>query len=140
MCPGTLLQQAGYKTGIVGKWGLGGPLTEGIPNKQGFDFFYGYNCQRQAHTYFPVHLWKNTEKVPLNNKMVPPRTGLPEGADPLNPDSYSDFWLTEYSPELMQNEVIQFIKENQNQPFLCITQARFPTCLCRRPNAGWITT
>ncbi len=114
---GTLLQQAGYKTGIVGKWGLGGPLTEGIPNKQGFDFFYGYNCQRQAHTYFPVHLWKNTEKVPLNNKMVPPKTGLPEGADPYDPESYSDFWLTDYASELMHNELIQFIKENKDNPF-----------------------
>jgi len=60
---GSLLQEVGYKTGIVGKWGLGAPLTEGIPNKQGFDFFYGYNCQRQAHTFFPVHLWKDTVKV-----------------------------------------------------------------------------
>ena len=114
---GTVLQQAGYKTGIVGKWGLGGPLTEGIPNKQGFDFFYGYNCQRQAHTYFPVHLWRNSEKVPLNNKMVPPRTALQEGADPYNLDSYSDFWLTDYSPELMQKELIQFIKDNKDRPF-----------------------
>lgn len=114
---GTLLQQAGYTTGIVGKWGLGGPLTEGIPNNQGFDFFYGYNCQRQAHTYFPVHLWKNTEKVPLNNKMVPPHTRLAEGADPYNPESYNDFWLTDYSSELMQNEVIQFINENKDRPF-----------------------
>jgi arylsulfatase A-like enzyme len=114
---GTQLKQAGYKTGIVGKWGLGGPLTEGIPNKQGFDFFYGYNCQRQAHTFFPVHLWKNTEKVPLNNKMVPPRTNLPEGADPYDPESYNDFWLTDYASELMQDELIQFIKNNKNEPF-----------------------
>ncbi len=114
---GTLLQQAGYKTGIVGKWGLGGPLTESIPNKQGFDFFFGYNCQRQAHTYFPVHLWKNTEKVPLNNKMVPPNTKLPEGADPYNPDSYKDYWLTEYAPELMQKELIHFIRESKDEPF-----------------------
>ena len=114
---GRLLQQAGYKTGIVGKWGLGGPLTESIPNKQGFDFFFGYNCQRQAHTYFPVHLWKNTEKVPLNNKMVPPKTGLPEGADPYDPESYNDYWLTDYASELMQNELIQFIKSHKNEPF-----------------------
>ena len=46
---GEVMQKAGYKTAIVGKWGLGAPLTEGIPNKNGFDFFYGYNCQRQAH-------------------------------------------------------------------------------------------
>lgn len=114
---GTILQQAGYKTGIVGKWGLGGPATESIPNKQGFDFFFGYNCQRQAHTYFPLHLWKNTEKVLLNNKMVPPRTRLPEGADPYNPDAFSDFWLNDYSSELMQKELIQFIKDNEDQPF-----------------------
>jgi arylsulfatase A-like enzyme len=134
---GTLLQQEGYKTGIVGKWGLGGPLTEGIPNKQGFDFFYGYNCQRQAHTYFPVHLWKNTKKVPLNNKMVPPRTGLPEGADPLNPDSYSDFWLTDYSPELMQNEVIHFIKENQNQSFFMYYASPIPHVPLQAPKR-WV--
>jgi len=114
---GRLLQEAGYKTGIVGKWGLGAPLTEGIPNKQGFDFFYGYNCQRQAHTFFPLHLWKNTEKVILDNRLVPPGTKLPEDADVLNEDSYTDFWLKEYSAKLMQNEVINFIRENKDQPF-----------------------
>lgn len=112
-----LLQNAGYKTGIVGKWGLGAPLTDGIPNKQGFDFFFGYNCQRQAHTYFPVHLWKDTSKVLLNNRMVPPRTPLPEGADLYNPGLYKDYWLTEYAPDLMQKEVLNFLEENSGQPF-----------------------
>ncbi|GAB1453612.1 arylsulfatase [Draconibacterium sp.] len=114
---GTVLQSAGYKTAVVGKWGLGAPLTEGIPNKQGFEFFYGYNCQRQAHTYFPVHLWKDTTKILLNNKMVPPNTKLPKGADIYNPDSYADYWLTEYSPDLMQTELINFIKESKDTPF-----------------------
>ena len=59
---GEIMQSAGYITAIVGKWGLGAPLTEGIPNKNGFDFFYGYNCQRQAHQLYPKHLWKNEEK------------------------------------------------------------------------------
>jgi arylsulfatase len=89
----------------------------GIPNRQGFDFFYGYNCQRQAHTFFPVHIWKDTTKVRLNNKMVPPRTGLPEGADPYDPESYEDFWLSEYASGLMQKEVINFIRENRDGPF-----------------------
>jgi len=114
---GSLLQEVGYKTGIVGKWGLGAPLTEGIPNKQGFDFFYGYNCQRQAHTFFPVHLWKDTVKVLLNNKMVPPGSKIPEDADLYDSESYKDFWLTEYASELMQDQVINFIKENKEQPF-----------------------
>lgn len=114
---GTLLQKEGYKTGIIGKWGLGGPLTESTPNTQGFDFFFGYNCQRQAHTYYPLHLWKNSEKILLDNKMVPPNTRLPEGADPYNPESYNNYRLTDYSPELMQKEVINFIKDNRDEPF-----------------------
>ena len=114
---GRLLQGAGYRTGIVGKWGLGGPLTVGIPNRQGFDFFYGYNCQRQAHTFFPVHLWKDTTKVLLDNKLVPPRTGLPDDADPYDPEAYADFWLKDYASELMQKELIHFIRENRDRPF-----------------------
>ena len=81
---GTLLQKEGYKTGIIGKWGLGGPLTESTPNTQGFDFFFGYNCQRQAHTYYPLHLWRNSEKILLNNKMVPPNTRLPSHVRKMN--------------------------------------------------------
>jgi arylsulfatase A-like enzyme len=114
---GRLLQTAGYKTGIVGKWGLGAPMTEGIPNKQGFDFFYGYNCQRQAHTYYPVHLWRNEEKVMLNNELVAPGTLLPEGADPKDEASYAKYRLNDYAPELMLNEAVGFIQKNKRQPF-----------------------
>lgn len=123
---GTILKQAGYITGIIGKWGLGGPLSESIPNKQGFDFFYGYNCQRQAHTYFPLHLWKNNSKVKLDNRLVPPKTLLPEGADSYNPDSYRDFWLNDYSAGLMQDELIQFIKENKDKPFFIYYASPIP--------------
>ena len=49
------LKSNGYKTGMVGKWGLGAPNTKSIPNNKGFDFFYGYNCQRQAHSLYPSH-------------------------------------------------------------------------------------
>src|SRR5690606_14985578 len=56
---GKVLQAAGYTTAIFGKWGLGGPHSSGIPNKQGFDFFYGYLDQKQAHNYYPTHLWRN---------------------------------------------------------------------------------
>ena len=55
----SLLKEAGYATGCIGKWGLGYPGSEGTPNKMGFDFFYGYNCQRQAHTYYPPFLYRN---------------------------------------------------------------------------------
>jgi len=59
-----VLKRAGYTTGIVGKWGLGEPDTAGIPNRQGFDFWFGYLNQRHAHDYWTDYLWRNTEKVP----------------------------------------------------------------------------
>jgi arylsulfatase A-like enzyme len=134
---GRILQGAGYKTAIVGKWGLGGPLTEGIPNNQGFDFFYGYNCQRQAHTYFPVHLWKNTEKDILNNEMVAPGTRLPERADPSDPASYEKYWLNEYAPELMLNEAIGFLRENKDNPFFLYFASPIPHVPLQAPKA-WV--
>ena len=60
-----LLKTANYKTAIVGKWGLGAPQTESIPTEMGFDYFFGYNCQRFAHTYTPVHLYENENRYPL---------------------------------------------------------------------------
>ncbi len=54
-----LLKEKGYVTGAFGKWGLGYPGSEGDPNNQGFDVFYGYNCQRLAHHYYTWHLWHN---------------------------------------------------------------------------------
>jgi len=59
---GTLLQQQGYATCAIGKWGLGGPDSTGHPNQQGFDHWYGYLCQRVAHNYYPTHLWRNDRK------------------------------------------------------------------------------
>ena len=114
---GKLLQQAGYATGCVGKWGLGAPGSEGVPNKQGFDFFYGYNCQRQAHTYFPLHMWKNEEKVQLDNELVVPGTKLEEGADPKDPESYKKFWLNDFSPDFMIKEALDFIRGSKEKPF-----------------------
>ncbi len=114
---GKLLKQAGYATGCVGKWGLGPPLSEGRPNNQGFDFYYGYNCQRQAHTYFPLHLWKNEEKDPLDNELVVPRTLLEEGADPYDPASYEKFWLNDFAPDFMIREALDFMRSNRDNPF-----------------------
>ena len=60
-----LLKERGYQTGAFGKWGLGYTGTEGDPNSQGFNEFFGYNCQRLAHNYYPSHLWHNREKILL---------------------------------------------------------------------------
>ncbi|MBN2030759.1 arylsulfatase [bacterium] len=121
-----LMKKAGYKTGIVGKWGLGGPLTNSTPNKQGFDFFFGYNCQRQAHTYYPKHLWRNEEKVWLENDLVVPGTLLEEGADPYDPASYEKYNQPQYAPDLMFDEIIGFVERNQEQPFFVYWASTIP--------------
>lgn len=123
---GKVMQKAGYKTAIVGKWGLGAPLTEGIPNNSGFDFFYGYNCQRQAHQLYPKHLWKNEEKEWLNNELIAPRTKLDKGVDTMDIASYAKFDQVDYAPAKMQTEVLNFIEENKEQPFFMYYASPLP--------------
>ena len=123
---GRLMQNAGYKTACIGKWGLGGPLTEGNPTLQGFDLFFGYNCQRQAHNYYPEHLWRNNKKVHLDNEIVPPGTQLEAGADPLDPASYDKYTQKEYAPELMVREALNFISENKDHPFFLYYPTTIP--------------
>jgi arylsulfatase len=127
----------GYTTGIIGKWGLGAPLTEGVPNDQGFDFFFGYNCQRQAHTYYPLHLWKNREKVLLDNELVPPRTPLDDGADPNDPASYSRYALKDYAPDLMLTEALDFIESNKDRPFFLYFATPIPHVPLQAPER-WV--
>lgn len=132
-----VLKSAGYATGMVGKWGLGAPTTEGVPNKQGFDFFYGYNCQRQAHTLYPMHLWRNDERHILNNKNVAPHSNLTEGADPNDPASYGDFELSDYAPTLMHEEALRFLDENQKGPFFLYYASPIPHVPLQAPEK-WV--
>lgn len=132
-----LLKEGGYTTGCVGKWGLGAPETEGLPNRQGFDFFYGYNCQRQAHTFYPLHLWKNEDRVLLNNKMVAPNTKLEKGADPNDSTSYANFRLNDYAAELMHNQATDFIKDNKDQSFFLYYASPIPHVPLQAPQK-WV--
>ena len=124
---GELLQGAGYKTAIIGKWGLGAPNTEGVPNRQGFDYFFGYNCQRQAHNYYPRHLWENDKKVIYeDNEIVPPGTKLPQGADTLDESSYALYTQKEYAPEKMQEKALKFIRDNKENHFFLYYASPIP--------------
>ena len=121
-----LLQQVGYTTGLFGKWGLGGPLTEGAPHLQGFDRFYGYNCQRQAHNLYPIHLWDDNKKVPLNNELIVPSTKLRKGADPNDPASYTQFEQKDYAPEMIHKEALKFIEDHHGEPFFMYYASPLP--------------
>ena len=131
------LQEVGYTTGIVGKWGLGAPHTHSIPNEMGFDFFFGYNCQRQAHTYYPLFLYKNKNRVALANDTVAPHTKLPEGADPNNPKSYASFAQKEYAPDLMFKELTNFVDSNKDQPFFLYWASPIPHVALQAPQK-WV--
>ncbi len=121
-----LMKHAGYQTAVIGKWGLGGPDSEGHPNNQGVDHFYGYLCQRVAHNYYPTHLWRNDEKdmLPGNSwfsahqKIEAP---LPSAAD------YEERYAgTTYAPDKMLDESISFIRQNAEKPFFLLYASPIP--------------
>lgn len=120
------LKEANYVTGIFGKWGLGGPGTEGVPTKQGFDQFYGYNCQRQAHTLYPNHLWENEQKIMLNNALIPPHTPLQSDADPNVENSYSDFIQKDYAPQLIHEKALEFVETHKDSAFFLYYASPLP--------------
>jgi arylsulfatase A len=115
-----LLKQAGYVTGGFGKWGLGGPDSDGRPTKQGIDRWFGYNCQRVAHSHYPAYLWDNDQKFPLKNPQNPPLTGhekLPAGADPNDEKSYARLAGTEYGMDVITEQAIKFVNDNKGRSF-----------------------
>jgi arylsulfatase A-like enzyme len=110
------LKSAGYRTGLIGKWGLGEAGTTGIPNRQGFDYFYGYLNQRHAHNYYPTFLWRNEEKVKLRNT-VPNEDQEGSGV--------SDNKL-DYSHDLFTQEAIGFLEKNAGGPFFLYLSYTLP--------------
>jgi arylsulfatase A-like enzyme len=92
-----MLKKAGYRTGAFGKWGLGYIGEEGDPNNQGFDEFFGYNCQRQAHRYYPKHLWHNNRKIIL------------EGNDGEH--------TRVYAHDLIHEKALKFMEDSKEEPF-----------------------
>ncbi len=113
-----LLRDRGYATGAFGKWGLGAPASEGEPLSQGFDRFFGYNCQRHAHSYYPNYLWSDAKRIPLDNDPpVPGHAGLPKGADPADPRSYDRFKGKDYAPDRINAQALQFVRDHRDEPF-----------------------
>jgi arylsulfatase A-like enzyme len=97
-----VLKGAGYATALVGKWGLGEPGTSGIPNRKGFDFFYGYLNQVHAHNYYPDYLWRNQDKVPVAGNVVKAGVAVERG---------------QYSIDLFTREALAFLDRRRNGPF-----------------------
>lgn len=101
-----MFKEAGYATGCFGKWGLGSPGSEGDPTYQGFDEFYGYNCQALAHKYYPDHLWHNRDRIEL------------EGNDLKHKNVYSH--------DLIQKKTLDFIRKNKDNKFYAFLSYTLP--------------
>ena len=111
------LKKLGYANGAFGKWGLGPVGSTGDPNKQGFDTFFGYNCQAVAHNYYPTSLWMNAVRLPLNNPPFKANQKLPPEADADSPESYKKFSGNDYAPDLIGVQALNFIRANKERPF-----------------------
>jgi arylsulfatase A len=103
-----LLKQAGYVTGAFGKWGLGYPGSVSDPMNRGFDVFFGYNCQRNAHTFYPTWLYDNTEQILLDGKT--------------------------YSHDLIVQRALRFLRENKDRPFFCYLPFTIPHAAMHVPD------
>ncbi len=129
----SLLKTAGYKTAIIGKWGLGGPGSSGVPNKQGFDFFYGYLDQQHAHNYYPEYLWRNDKKEFLGQPYFSAHQKL--SGNENDPGSYKAFKGKVYSNDTMVKEAIRFIHEQKNdQPFFLYMAFTLPHLALQVPD------
>jgi len=107
-----VFRKAGYATGAIGKWGLGPVGSTGDPNTQGFDLFFGYNCQALAHSYYPTHLWRNAERISFNDHPVPGHRPQPSGEVRLEAQT-----AEHYAPTRMVAEAEQFIAAHRKDRF-----------------------
>jgi len=101
-----VLKSAGYTTGMIGKWGLGEPGTSGLPNKQGFDHWFGFLNQHKAHKFYPEYVWRNDRMVYLDEN----ETGQRET----------------YVQDLFLGESLEFIRSNKDKPFFLYLPLTLP--------------
>ncbi len=134
---GEIMQSAGYVTGLIGKWGLGAPGSEGVPNRQGFDYFFGYNCQRQAHNLFPTHLWENEERVFLDNTLMAPHV-LQQQEDGQSDDAFfGQFIQNDFAPDFMYERAKAFLEDNADTTFMLYYASPLPHLPLQAPQK-WV--
>ena len=103
-----VLREAGYRTSAFGKWGLGGPDSEGAPWRQGFDFFMGYLDQRRAHFYYPEFLFQNEKQIALAGNVVEPEPPAPGSGKPVE--------AVRYSHDVLADSALAFVRRQAQEP------------------------
>lgn len=126
-----MLKKAGYVTALTGKWGLGMHNTTGSPLKQGFDYYFGYLDQKQAHNFYPTHLWENDRQFKLDNPVIFVHQTV-DSTKATNED-FEYFKGKDYAPERMTQRALQFIKKNKDQPFFLYMPYTIPHVSLQAP-------
>jgi len=110
-----LLKGAGYRTALVGKWGMGMATSEGSPLRHGFDYFYGYFDQKQAHNHYPTHLWENDKWDTLRQDFIDVHQSITP--DRATEADFSRYKGKDYAPAKMTEKALAFIGNSGEQPF-----------------------
>lgn len=124
-----MLKAAGYATGLVGKWGLGEASSVGIPNRQGFDSFFGYLNQTHAHNYYPEFLWRDQEQVRLRNEVPKEKAGSVPGSGVATK-------RVDYSHDLFARDALGFLEKHRREPFFLYLAFTMPHANNEAGNKG----
>ncbi len=132
-----ILQAKGYRTALIGKWGLGQPGPTTSPLAHGFDRFYGYNCQRRAHNHYPPFLWSDhgIDLLPGNpvfnaHQRIPAPLGTEQ-------DYYDKYTGKTYAGKAMADQAVAFIRENKARPFFLVYAPTIPHAALQAPR-DWV--
>ncbi len=128
-----MLKERGYSTALVGKWGMGVTGTTGSPLLHGFDYYYGYLDQKQAHNFYPTHLWENDRWDSLNNHFISVHTPIKDSLQATDAD-FAYYKGKEFAPAKMTEKAAAFIKKNQEKPFFLYLPYTLPHLSLQAPD------
>lgn len=130
------LHDAGYHNGAFGKWGLGPFGSTGAPAAVGFDRFFGYLCQRHAHSYYPAFLYDDERRLPLANEPPVPGHGrLAAAAKPDDAAAYTAFVGGDYAPTRILEAALAFVRSHRDRPFFLFYPSPLPHLALQVPDA-----
>ena len=127
-----MLKERNYATGMIGKWGMGVVGTTGSPLNHGFDYYYGYLDQKQAHNYYPTHLWENDRWDSLNNPFI--YVHRPLDSTTATEKDFNHYKGNDYAPKKMTDKALAFIEKNKSNPFFLYLPYTIPHLSLQLPD------
>lgn len=127
-----MLKERNYATGMIGKWGMGVTGTTGTPLNHGFDYYYGYLDQKQAHNFYPTHLWENDRWDSLNNPFI--YVHRPLDSTTATDADFNYYKGKDYAPQKMTEKALAFIDKNKSGSFFLYLPYTIPHLSLQLPD------